>query len=523
MNSGHKRSGATIAPWVVAIGLALAASAGADPQGDKAEAAKKEGMQAEAAKPAEAPAKPQSFTSEHRLESGDLDLRYTATAEEIFLKDAAGKPTASFFTISYTKAGVARPEDRPVTFVFNGGPGSSSIWLHFGLVGPRIIDLPSDASDPGPPPYKLRDNPWTLLRATDLVFVDPVGTGYSKALGEKKNADFWGFDEDADSVAEMIRTWLSQHNRWNSPKFTLGESYGGIRTALLVPRLQQGLDLRLNGVMLISPALNMATLPFDITGNDLAYATELPSLAVAAYYHHRLPDAWPSLPALLSEVEGYAGGEYLSVLFAGDRLAPADRERAAERLHRYTGLGKDYILRSNLRIFPLRFIKELLREQGKILGFHDSRFVQDELDDVGDFPAGDAFAAKTNPVYVANFQSYLKNELKVDWDQRYIALSDEAGQNWKRPKGTGAFSGYVNVTDQLAQGTKDNEALRVFVAAGYHDLVTPFFATDYMFHHSRIDPGRLMVKAYPGGHMMYLHQPSLEALANDLVAFIGKH
>ncbi|MGB5661140.1 MAG: serine carboxypeptidase, partial [Thermoanaerobaculia bacterium] len=352
-------------------------------------------------KEAKAPPEPLKFESSHRLQSGGTDIGYTVTAEEIYLRDAEGEPTASFFTISYAKNEVENPEDRPVTFVFNGGPGSSSIWLHFGLVGPKLIDIPSDASDPGGPPYRLKDNPWTILRATDLVFVDPVGTGFSKPLGEKKNEDFWGYDEDADSVAEFIRTFITQHNRWNSPKYILGESYGGIRTALLVPRLQQELNIGLNGLILISPALNMGTLPFFVTGNDLPYATHLPAYAASAYYHGKLPDEWPDLETLLAEVETFAGNEYLAALFKGDTLDAAEKQRVAAKLARYTGLSESYILRSDLRIYAIRFIKELLRDEGLSVGLLDGRYTQDELDDVAEFPDGDPFSAKTGPIYVS--------------------------------------------------------------------------------------------------------------------------
>jgi carboxypeptidase C (cathepsin A) len=466
---------------------------------------------------------PQKFVTEHRLQSGATDITYTATAEDVYLHDSEGKPTAAFFTISYVKKGVARPEDRPVTFVYNGGPGSGSVWLHFGLVGPQLVDIPSDATSPGAPPFRLKDNRWTILRATDLVFVDPVGTGFSHALGEKKDKDFWGYDEDADSVAEFIRTFITTHNRWNSPKFLLGESYGGIRSSLLVARLQQRLDIGLNGVILISPALNMGTLPFAVAGNDLTYATHLPALAATAYYHKKLPDPWPSQRALLDEVEAYAGGEYLQALFKGDRLSKEEKERVAERLHRYSGLSKEYILRSDLRIYAIRFIKELLRDQGKSVGLLDGRYMQDELDNVAEFPDSDPFNAKANPIYIALFQSYLRNALKVDLERRYVGSNDEANGDWKRPKNrTGAFAGFVDVTGQLAQGTKDNEALRIFCAAGYHDLTTSYYATQYMLRHSGIDADRMTIKLYGGGHMMYLHQPSLEALSNDLVAFLER-
>jgi len=469
------------------------------------------------------PPDPIRVITRHRIRSGGIDITYTATAEDIYTRDEENHLTASFFTISYSLDGVARPEDRPLTFVFNGGPGSSSIWLHLGLVGPRIIDIPSDASDPGGPPYRLRDNPWTLLRASDLVFVDPVGTGFSKPLGEKHNEDFWGFDEDADSVAEFIRTFITAHNRWNSPKYLLGESYGGIRIAMLVPRLQQQLNIGLNGLILISPALNMGTLPFFVEGNDLAYATHLPAYTATAYYHRKLPDAWPDLQSVLAEAEAYSGSTYLAALFQGDLLPPEETRAVAMQLHRFTGLDTEYIIQSNLRIYALRFTKELLRDEGKSIGLLDGRYTQDELNDVSESPGSDPFNAKTGPIYVSSFQSYLRNALGVDLTTRYIASNDKANVSWKRPsRNTGAFAGYVDITKELAQGTKDNEDLRIFSAAGYHDLTTSYFATEYMLRHSGIDPNQLEIMNYEGGHMMYLYQPSLEKLSDDIVAFIAR-
>ena len=307
-----------------------------------------------AAKAEEKPDPSAKFVKSHKIRAGNEDLAYTSTAEDIVLKDTDGKSTATFFTVSYTKDVVANQAARPIMFVFNGGPGSASVWLHFGLVGPRVVDIPSDAADPGGPPYKLRDNAASILRATDLVFVDPVGTGYSHAMGDKKGEDFWGYDEDADSVAEFIRTFITRHNRWNSPKYILGESYGGIRTSLLIPRLQGDLSVGINGAILISPALNMATLPFVVAGNDQVFATSLPALAATAYYHHKLGDQWKDLDSLLREVEQFAGTEYLLALFKGDNISKEEKQRIAETMHRYIGLSTDYIQRpAHLRL-PLR-------------------------------------------------------------------------------------------------------------------------------------------------------------------------
>src|SRR5260221_1767727 len=392
VQNGHTRGGNDMSKTRCALALALLL-------GTPCPSCPGEPPRPRAARPAEprkpeAPPEPVKFVSKHHLQSGATDISYTATAEELYLKDGAGKPTADFFTISYVKDGVARPEDRPITFVFNGGPGSASVWLHFGLVGPKIIDIPSDATDPGGPPYKLKDNVVTILRATDLVFVDPVGTGFSKALGEKKDEDYWGYTEDADSVAEFIRTFITTYNRWNSPKYVLGESYGGIRTSMLVPRLAN-LGVGMNGLILISPALNMGTLPFVQNGNDLSYATHLPALAATAYYHNRLPDKWASLDALLTEVETFAGTDYLSALFNGDKLCKQEKDQIDEKLHRYTGLSKDYIARSNVRIYAARFMKELLRDSGKTIGGLDGRYTQPELDNVAEFSNSDPFQAKT--------------------------------------------------------------------------------------------------------------------------------
>jgi len=399
------------------------------------------------------------------------------------------------------------------------------VFLHFGLVGPRVIDIPSDAQDPGVPPYKLRDNPATILRATDLVFVDPVGTGFSHAMGDKKGEDFWGYDEDADSVAEFIRTFITRHNRWNSPKYILGESYGGIRTSLLIPRLQGDLNVGVNGVILISPALNMATLPFIFTGNDQTYATTLPAEASVAFYHHKVPDqsSYKDFDAFRKEVEQFASTEYVLALFQGDGLDKTTKDHIADKMHRYIGLSKEYILRSNVRVGPFRFAKELLRDEGKTLGMLDARYVQSELDNISDTPNSDPFDAKTGPIYMSTFQQYLHDDLGVDFDKRYVPQSPQANRNWKRPANRrGAFAGFVDVTEALAQGTKDNESLRVFAAGGYNDLVTSYYALQYMLGHSGIDGDRLTVKDYAGGHMMYLHRPSAEQLSNDIVAFIQK-
>lgn len=463
---------------------------------------------------------PMKSVTQHRVRTTDGELRYTATAEEIYTRDAQGNPIASFFTITYSLDGVSDKTKRPVTFVFNGGPGSASLWLHFGLVGPKVVDIKDDASDPGAPPYNLKDNPHTILRATDIVFVDPVGTGYSHALGEHKNDEFWGYDQDADSVAEFIRTYITEKGLWNSPKYILGESYGGIRGGLLAPRLQGRYSMNLNGLILVAPALNMMTLPFIVDGNDLQYATHLPALARAAWYHGKVKGDYADFDAFRKDVEAFAEGEYLEALFKGDRLSDAERDVIAERVAAYTGLSKDYVLKSNLRIYAIRFIKELMRDEGKSIGLLDGRFMQDEVNDVGEFPDGDPFGSQTGPIYVALFQDYLRDQLNVDFNQEYIPSNRQANQAWKRPNQDFAFSGYIDVTEGMAQETKNNSDLRVFTLGGYDDLTVSYFAIEYTMHHSGINADQYMAKTYPGGHMMYLYQPSREQVSDDIVNFI---
>ena len=471
--------------------------------------------------PAAAPPEPVNVSTQHSIQTIDGRINYTATAAEYYLRDENDKPVASFFAISYRRNGVDDPGERPITFVFNGGPGSASIWLHFGLVGPQVIDIPSDAADAGAPPYNLRDNAHTILRATDLVFVDPVGTGFSRALGEKENADYWGIDEDADSVTEFIRLFITRHNRWRSPKYIIGESYGTIRAAAMVPRLAR-YNIAFNGIILVSAAMNMGTLPFVVTGHDLPFVTHLPAYTVAAIYHQALPEMPENVDAFLEEARAFAGGPYLAALFKGDRLSEAERLEIAQGLHRFTGIDVEYILRSNLRVNVFRFRKELLRERGKIIGLLDSRYLGTDPDDAGEFPSHDPTSAQTAGPYVANFQSYLKDQLGIDLERRYLPISRAANRAWKRTSGNqSVFAGFEDVTPNLERAAATNADMRFFIASGIHDLTTSFFASEYMMDHSGIDAGRITLKNYFGGHMMYHYRPSFEQMSNDLVAFIN--
>lgn len=466
-----------------------------------------------------APAEPKRFVSQHSITLDGKPFDYLATAEETLLRDDKGVPRASFFCFAYTKPG-GDPSTRPVTFAFNGGPGSSSIWLHFGVLGPKRVQVPSDAGSAGSPPYALEPNAETLLDVSDLVLIDPVGTGFSEARGEATGEDFWGFDEDARSVAEFIRRWLTEHKRWASPKYVIGESYGGIRSGLLLRELQSGgTTVALNGVVMVSPALDMEFV--DGSGSDMQYALLLPTCAAIAAYHNALPTPPADLGKFLQEARDFASGEYLTALFAGAALPPDRLERVVSELARFTGLSPEYIRDTNLRISAARFRRELLRSRSLVVGRLDARYTGTELDDAGETPTSDPMSTAVGGAYAATFQDYLARELGVTMDREYLVSSPVAGGAWKRSGRLGsAFSGWLDVMPMIARAMAANPKLRILIASGLYDTATTFYAAEYNAHRFGIDQARVTLRDYPAGHMMYLHEPALRALAADLRAFI---
>ena len=460
------------------------------------------------------------FETEHGLDLGGRSLAYVAIAETTWLDDDKGEPEAEFFSVSYlAKEGSAA--DRPITFAFNGGPGSSSVWLHMGMLGPKRVVVPSDGQAAGAPPYPVVDNPESLLLASDLVLVDPIGTGLSRVVGKGRNADHWGVDEDAKSVARFIRRFLSKHERWASPKYVLGESYGGIRGPLLVRELQGGFDaVALNGLVLVSPALDMALV--DGQENDAAYATVVPTYAATAWYHQALAERPADLDRFLDEVCAWVIDAYVPALFAGRDLSGERRDAIARDLSRYTGISEEYVRRANLEVSTDRFRRELLRDRGLVVGRLDTRYTGTEPDDVGEVPSGDPMSAGISGAYVAAFKSYLRKDLGVDVDREYVVMSGEAGKGWKRPKEEWpAFQGYVDVAPALARGMADNPDLRVFVASGLYDIATTFFAAEHNVSRSTMDRSRVVLKRYPAGHMMYVHEPTFAELARDVREFVA--
>jgi carboxypeptidase C (cathepsin A) len=455
--------------------------------------------------------------SRHAIEIDGRTIEYSAVAGTLFLRDADHEPRAQVFYVAYTRDSADLPS-RPITFLFNGGPGSSSVWLHLGLFGPRRADVP-DASAPPPPPYCLTDNTSSLLDTTDLVFVDPVGTGYSTPLGQGKPADFHGVKEDVASMAEFIRRFLTRTARWNSPRFLVGESYGSTRAAALARELGDE-GIMINGMVLVSAALMFQSFVFE-TGNDLPYILYLPAYAATAAYHHVLPERPRELLAYLDEVQTFAIERYAPALLAGASLAEDRRRELAEQISRYIGLSAEKILKSDLRVELAEFCRELLRERGRIVGRLDSRFTSLDPEPQSPEPHDPSFTYP-HGAYAALLNDYLRRELKYEEERRYEIISMTIGESWKWHDEKGKRLGFINVAKDLRRAMIANPHLKVFFANGIYDLATPYFASMHAARHLGREPQireNVREAFYEAGHMMYLHEPSRVKLRSALVAF----
>jgi len=451
----------------------------------------------------------------HEITLGGKPFRYTATAGYMPMKDENGKLKANIFYVAYVKDGASAR--RPVTYTFNGGPGSSSVWLHMGLVGPKRVVM-ADDGQPLPPPYRLVDNEATWLAFTDAVFIDPVTTGYSRPAAGEKPEQFHGVEEDVQWVGDFIRLWTSRNGRWSSPKFLAGESYGTTRAAGLSGYLQERHGMYLNGIVLISTILNFQTADFNV-GNDLPYVTFLPTYTTTAWYHKRLaPDLQASFQKAVEESKQFAANEYTLALMKGSRLAGAERQAIAQKLSRLTGLPAKFVEANDLRVTLPRFTKELLRDQRRTVGRLDSRFLGIDRDAGGERSDYDPSMAAIRGPYGATVNDYIHTELKYDNDLPYELLTGRV-----RPWNYGtAQNRYVNVGETLRDAMSQNQALKVFVGAGYYDFATPFFAAEYTFDHLGLDPAltkNITLEHYDAGHMMYIHKPSLIKLTADVSAF----
>ena len=472
----------------------------------------------------EAPPKEESSVTEHTIRLGGQTIAYKATASTTLLKDDKGEPTALLYSTAYTRSDTKDFSQRPVAFIYNGGPGSASIWLHMGAFGPRRV-VTADAAATPPAPYRVVDNADCPLDKADLVFIDPVGTGFSHAVGKAQNKDFWGIDEDVKSLAQFITTYVNRNNRWNSPKFLIGESYGTFRSAALGDYLQTHDKMYINGIVLISNVLDLRTLGF-ITGDDSSYIFYLPSYAAAAWYYKALKDRPDDLNSFLVEARQYASSDYAAALMKGSKLSDAEKAQVAKKLEHFTGLSEEYLIKANLRVTLFQFNAELQRSHGLTIGRYDSRFSGPTFDLLTENAQTDPSYSAVAGAFMAGFNSYVREDLKYNPERNYEALGPEAARNWnwKRAGGTPSFfPSAPNVEGDLVEALIDNPHLQVQVETGYFDMATPFFATEYTMDHLGLPEklrGQIHIEYYTAGHMMYLHADDLAKLGMNVGNFI---
>lgn len=478
------------------------------------------------------PTPPQSKTvqTDHTVTIQGKPIAYTATAGTYILNEEkfgegdkkdvyeGEKPRVEIFYTAYTKKDVKDIGERPITFAFNGGPGAPSLWVHLGVLGPRRVALNEDGS-PLPPPSKLVDNEFSLLDRTDLVMIDPVGTGFSRAVSGDKPKDFWGWKKDIESVGEFIRSFIAENGRWGSPKYIAGESYGTTRATGLADYLSDKHGLYLNGIILISTALDFMTLDF-YDGNDLPYVTFLPTYATAAWKHGKIAEKYRSLT--LKEVAArsseFASSEYMSALFAGDRLSVEQKRAVAEKTAEWIGLSADYILKSNLRVSMDHFGKELLRGEGKVIGRFDARFTGPDKNGAGESPSYDPSDSEISGIFAGALNDYLNRELNFKTDREYN-ISNALWRIWDYKE---FQNRYVQLEEMLHDTMVRNKFMRVWVLNGYYDLATPFFAAEFVFNHLNLTPElrkNLTMTYYEAGHMLYIHRPSLVKFRRDAEEF----
>lgn len=457
--------------------------------------------------------------TQHRVTVNGRAIPYTATTGFMDLAKEDGTVTAKVFYIAYTRDDIRDRSTRPVTFSFNGGPGSSSVWLHMGALGPKRVVL-SDIGEMMAPPFRYVDNEYTWLDETDLVFIDPVSTGYSRAVPETDAKNFHGYNEDIQSVGEFIRLWTTRNQRWGSPKYLAGESYGTTRAAGLAEWLQNRHGMYINGLMLISSIMDFSTARFS-RGHQLPHILFLPTYTATAWYHKKLDeDLQLNLWKTLNEVREFAINEYSVALMKGDQLPAEERSRIVRALSRYTGLSEAYIEDTNLRIEIGRFVKELTREDGHTVGRLDSRMKAFDYDDAGErYEFDPSYNATIFGPYTSTLNEYIRKDLKFESDLPYEILTGRV-QPWNYSNVQNQF---LNVAESLRGAMHRNPHMRVWISNGYYDLATPFFATEYTVNQMNLDPGlrrNITMTYYESGHMMYIHMPSLVQFKKDFTAFI---
>jgi carboxypeptidase C (cathepsin A) len=475
----------------------------------------------------QAAVEPKSQMTTHSVTIDGAEISYAATAGWLIMKDDDGNSTARFGYTSYVRTGVNMGAEgfanRPIMFAFNGGPGSSSIWLHMGVLGPRRVVV-NDGGFAPPPPAVVAENPYSVLDVTDIVMIDPVGTGFSKPLGDATGEDFWGVDQDVRSVAAFIKQYVSQEGRWASPKYILGESYGGVRAAGLVWHLQNRHGMAANGVVLVSPFLNSGS-GRDGRGIDKPHVLYLAGLAATAWYHDVIENKPESLEAFVDEVERFAYEEYAPALLAGFTIHPERKAQVAAKLSSYTGVSADYWLKADLRVSHGQFLQELKRDERVIAGRIDSRFSGPSTNPLAERMDYDPFFPSVGPAYTAGFLSYLHGDLKFGQDESYAVSAFGVEWDWKHTFPNGDRANWADLRPDLAAAITQNPGLHVLVQQGYYDLATPITATRHDIAHLDIPEAsrdRIEMAYYKAGHMMYLHEPSIAKFRDDLVRFIGK-
>jgi carboxypeptidase C (cathepsin A) len=470
-------------------------------------------------------AKEESSVTDHTMRIGGQTIAYKATASTTLLKNDKGDSTGLLYSVAYTRSDVKDLTQRPVSFLYNGGPGSATMWLHMGAFGPRRVQT-IDGSFTPPAPYKLVDNGESLLDKTDLVFIDAMGTGYSHAVCKAQEKDFFGIDEDLEAFAQFIVTYLSRNDRWNSAKFLIGESYGTFRSAALGNYLQSHDTVHLNGIVLISTVLDLSTLTFA-PGDDRPYVFYLPSYAATAWYHKTLKDRPSDVAGFIDEARKYAQGEYAAALFKGTELSAGERAAVAKKLSYFTGLSEDYLEKADLRVTLGQFRAELRRKEGLTTGRIDARFTGYTYDLLEESAQGDPEGPAVGGAYTALINAYNHEELKFGKDKVYHNTANAFGSwNWvRKDQRRFGFPGAPNVEQDLALAMITNPRLLVQVENGYYDLATPFFATEHTMEHLALPEAlqkNIKEDYYTAGHMMYLHDDDRVSLHKQVARFIDR-
>jgi carboxypeptidase C (cathepsin A) len=466
--------------------------------------------------------KAESSVTQHHLSIGGKTIDYTATAGTLILRDDEDKPIASMGYVAYTRHDLKASGTRAIMFAFNGGPGSSSLWLHMGVLGPKRVVV----SDPTPTPaapYRTVDNQFGVLDRSDLVMIDPVGTGVSHAVCDHRDEEFWAVDPDIDSVSRFIAQYVSDNNRWTSPKYLLGESYGTTRAAAIVDYLRTRRSLTFNGLILVSVATDIEAIFAELPGNDRPYAVYLPGYAAVAWYHHMLPNQPAALEPFLTEVRNYAAGPFTTALLKGDALSDAEREAVTQKMHEYTGLPVEYLKAANLRVSENAFAHELLRARRLTVGRLDGRFTGPTPDPLARETDYDPQSEAISAAYAAAFLDYYHGELKFGQGSTYRTTNYSIYDKWKWVHKTERGpQPVVNTGVDLSDELFKDANLHVLVLQGYYDLATPFAATEYVMTHLGVTPeiaARIQIKYYEAGHMMYVNPPSMAKMKADMDAF----